>query len=693
MQKTSTTQTKEKSLIKHPFTRRDFLAKSLKAGAAAFTTGLLPKLKTQAQGKYNVLFIIVDDLRPLLGCYGHSEMHTPNIDALAKRGTLFNRAYCQFPLCNPSRASIFTGLRPQATGVLNNSVDFRETLPDVVTLQQRFHEQGYSTHSVGKIFHARDDITRGNSWKALDVADDELNDGKIAKQTVETLTDIKDKQFFLTVGFEKPHLPFYAPRKYYELYDTDAFNLPATSNYPKNSAFVAHNNLNGLRAYEDISLPISDEKTIALIRAYAASTSYVDAQIGHILRRLDSLSLTERTIIVLCGDHGFHLGEHGTWRKNTLFEVALRSLLIISVPGQTHPNTKTDGIVELIDIYPTLCDACQLSTPSGLEGLSLMPIIEQPSRPWKIAAFSSLERDRLVGETMRMERYRYTEWRIRVGPWNLCKDLCRELYDYETDPDETANIANLPENAAIVRHFSQQLHRTRWKKNVAERQKLIPIPETLPSDINNDGTVDIRDLILVSKNFGSEMPTHPKVDANKDGIVDIIDLILVASHLGQGSNQTAPSTPTPLHPRHAPIIHTWLTEARLTDNGSHVFRRGMANLENLLNNFIPEKTTLLPNYPNPFNPETWIPYDLAEDAEVRIYIYNLKGESIRELSIGFQTAGTYRTPTRAAHWDGRNAMGETVASGTYFYTLTARYHNSNRILTRFRNTRRMVIVK
>ena len=693
MQKTSTTQNKEKSLIKHPFTRRDFLAKSLKAGAAAFTTGLLPKLKTQAQGKYNVLFIIVDDLRPLLGCYGHSEMHTPNIDALAKRGTLFNRAYCQFPLCNPSRASIFTGLRPETTGVLNNLVDLRETLPGAVTLQQSFREHNYHTYSIGKTIHARDNIGRDASWKALDVADDELNDGKIAKQTVETLTDIKDKQFFLTVGFERPHLPFYAPRKYYELYNTDSFTSPATSNYPKDSPYIARNNLEGLKAYKDIVLPISDEKTIALIRAYAASTSYVDAQIGHILRRLDSLSLTERTIIVLCGDHGFHLGEHGTWRKNTLFEVALRSPLIISVPGQTHSNSRTDGLVELIDIYPTLCDACQLPIPPQLEGLSLMPVIEQPSRPWKVVAFSILERSKFVGLSIRTERYRYTEWWRRIGPWNLCRDMCKELYDYEVDPDETANIANLPENDELVAHLSQQLRRARWRKNTVDSQKLIPIPETLPSDINNDGTVDIRDLILVSKNFGSEVPTHPKVDANKDGIVDIIDLILVASHLGQSSNSTAPSTPDLLHPRYAPMIHEWLIEARLANDSSHIFQRGLVNLENLISRVIPEKTTLLPNYPNPFNPETWIPYDLAEDAEVHIHIYNLKGESVRQLFVGFQTAGTYRTPSRAAHWDGHNAMGETVASGTYFYTFTARYHNGNRTTTLFRNTRRMVIVK
>ncbi|RKU37226.1 hypothetical protein C6496_10800 [Candidatus Poribacteria bacterium] len=693
MQKTSTTQTKEKFLTKHPFTRRDFLATSLKAGAAAFTTGLLPKLKTNAQGQYNVLFIIVDDLRPLLGCYGHSEIHTPNIDTLAQQGTLFNRAYCQFPLCNPSRASIFTGLRPKVTGVLNNRTDFQETLPNAVTLDQHFHQHGYQTFRIGKTLHAKDDTGRDTSWAALDVGDDELSDGKVARHAVEVLTDIKDKQFFLTIGFEKPHLPFHVPRKYYDLYNTDTLSLPATSKYPADSPYVARNNLDGLRAYDDISLPISDEKIIQLIRGYAASTSYVDAQIGHIFRQLDSLRLTERTIIILCGDHGFHLGEHGTWRKNTLFEVSLRSPLIIRVPGQTHPNTQAMGIVELIDLYPTLCDACELPIPPELEGLSLMPVIEQPNRPWKVAAYSSLERNRFVGNSMRTTRYRYTEWRIRIGPLNLCRDLCKELYDYETDPDETTNIANLPENADLVKRLSQRLRRARWEKNVADRQKLMPIPETLPWDVNDDGTVDIRDLILISSHFGSETPTYPKADANKDGKIDIIDLILVASHLGQSLKPAAPSTPEPLHPQHAALVNDWLTKARLTNDSSYIFKLGLTNLENLLNSVMPEKTMLLSNYPNPFNPETWIPYDLAEDAELHIHIYNLKGESIRKLDIGFQTAGTYRTPARSAHWDGRNTIGETVASGTYFYTLTARYNNSNRIITQFRNTRRMVIVK
>ena len=233
--------TTQQKVFLQPFTRRDFLSTSLKASAAAFTTGLLPKLKADATCRYNVLFIIVDDLRPLLGCYGHPEIYTPNIDRLAQRGILFNRAYCQYPLCNASRSSILTGLRPETTRVFSNSVGFREKLPNVVTLPQHFKTSGYHTQSVGKIAHrpAMQDDTYSWSvpswtqpsryaarssvpaWRALDVEDDELRDGRTAKRAIEVLDEIQDTRFFLAVGFRKPHLPFYAPKRYYELYESE----------------------------------------------------------------------------------------------------------------------------------------------------------------------------------------------------------------------------------------------------------------------------------------------------------------------------------------------------------------------------------------------------------------------------------------------------------------------------------------
>ena len=584
-----------------PFNRRDFLSTSLKAGAAAFTTGFLPKRQTSAQGRYNVLFILVDDLRPLLGCYGHSEIHTPNIDALAQRGTLFNRAYCQSPLCNPSRTSMLTGLRPETTKVISNSVRFRDRLPNVVTLPQHFKIHGYHTQSIGKVAHTltmQDDayswsvpswrqpislnLSEIPSWQVFDAEDDEFRDGKAAKRTVEVLEEIQNIQFFLAVGFRKPHLPFHVPKKYYELYKSENFSLPSTVSLPIDAPSIINNKSNWIREFKDIPDEgvFSDEKTLELIQGYAASISYMDAQVGRVLDQLDALRLTEKTIIVFVGDHGIHLGDHGMWKKNTLFESSLRSPLIVSIPGQTYLNVKTDAFAELVDIYPTLCDACQLPTPPELEGVSLTPVIEQPTRPWKTAVFSQLGGITYGGSSIRMEWYRYTEWG-RNGSKAV------ELYDYGVDPDETVNIAAQSENAELVAHLSEQLH-AGWQAAFPETHQRIPAPQ------------------------------------------------------------------------------------------------GIAALERLINTAIPTETVLLPNYPNPFNPETWIPYDLAEDSEVDIHIYNVRGEAVRRLSLGFQGAGTYRTRSRAAYWDGRNAVGEPVASGVYFYTLHA---------GQIKATRHMIILK
>ena len=660
------------------FTRRDFLSTSLKAGAAAFTTGLLPKLNARAGGNYNVLFMIVDDLRPMLGCYDIPEMHTPNIDRLAEQGTLFNRAYCQYPLCNPSRASILTGLRPETTKVFNNTADYRQTVPDAVDMYQHFETQGYNTYTVGKVRHYRAPFTPGPSWKALNVSDDELSDGKIAHQTEELLTEIRDQQFFLSVGFDKPHLPFHAPKTYYNLYDADAFSLPVTSDYPQNAPFYSKNKIDLFRLYKDIpdgDEPISDEKTIELIRAYAACTSYMDAQVGRVLSQLDTLGLTENTVIVFCGDHGFHLGEHGTWRKNTLFEIATRSPLIISVPGQ-QPS-RTDALTELVDIYPTLCDACELPISDKLEGLSLIPVIEEPNTSWKTGAISFLNRAGAKSYSLRTDRYRYTEW----GPLGK---FGYELYDYSVDPNESINVADFPEYSELVEHLRQRL-RLGWRNEVPNGDKNPPIPMSIiPWDVNSDGIVDIQDLILASNSFGTVPLENDKVDVNKDGKVDIIDLLIIAAHLGQSTITSAPPTRLSVLPEHAVSISEWLIMAQQVNDGSDVFRTGIANLEVLLNSVLPAKTALLPNYPNPFNPETWIPYDLAQDAKVDIKIYNLKGETIRELNIGFQNAGSYRSRELAAYWDGRNSIGELVASGVYIYTLQT---------GKFKATRRMMIVK
>ena len=433
MQKISTVETEEQSSKIRPFTRRDFLSTSIKAGAAAFTINLLPKFHAKAQGQYNVLFIMVDDLRPWLGCYGHPEIHTPNIDALAERGMLFNRAYCQYPLSNPTRASIFAGLRPDTTNVQANSIFVRDKLPDMVTLFQHFKEHGYHTQSIGKISYRPlfdDDefswsvpswrpiwrpVDKPNrpSWLALDVPDNTLSDGKIADRAIKVLAAIKDQQFFLGVGFRKPHFPLESPQKYYDLYDPHNFNLPASLQSPQNAPEAGLSNWGSLREYQALPsgrTPLPEAKILEIIHAYVATTSFIDAQIGRVLQQVEALGLNENTVILFCGDHGHHLGEHGIIGKDSLFEVSVHSPLIMSIPGQTHVGTKTDALVELVDIYPTLSDACQLPIRPELEGLSAMPVIEQPTLPWKTGVFSQLRRASGKGYSIRTERYRYTEW-------------------------------------------------------------------------------------------------------------------------------------------------------------------------------------------------------------------------------------------------------------------------------------------
>jgi len=474
-----------------------------------------------ADDKLNVLFIAVDDLRPELGCYGVPVVKSPNIDALARRGTIFNRAYCQQAVCSPSRTSLLTGRRPDTTRIYDLQTHFRLTLPDVITLPQHFKQHGYHAQAFSKIYHGglddrlswsvphwrpggpgyakpetleflqkererlrregrslrttvlqRDPKTgmplkvsrprfrvRGPSWEDPDVPDNAVPDGKTADEAIRTLREVKDKPFFLAVGFLKPHLPFVAPRKYYDLYPLGRLSLADNPFPPKDAPRIALTNWGELRAYSDIPRrgPLSNEKALELIRGYLAATSYVDAQIGRILRELDRLGLRNRTVIVLWGDHGWQLGEHGLWCKHTNFEVATRSPLIISAPGQKNPGTTTDALAEFVDIYPTLCELCGLPTPDGLEGISLAPVMENPNLSWKKAAFSQYPRGKIMGYSVRTERYRYTEW---AEPGKQPVGI--ELYDHKKDPDENVNVAHRPDNKELVAKLSRILH-AGWK--------------------------------------------------------------------------------------------------------------------------------------------------------------------------------------------------------------------------------------
>jgi len=485
--------------------------------------------ESQKPTGYNVLFIAVDDLRPELGCYGAEYMHTPNMDRLASEGTLFNRAYCQQAVCNPSRASLLTGLRPDSTKVYDLRDHFRKHIPDVVTLPQYFKQHGYFVQGISKIYHRglddpkswsvphtrpegpiyispeiRRDIRRrqreleargiptnkgpgkvdpatgtvmelgnrrwvrvdGPAWEAPDVADNVLIDGKTADKAVELLGQFKKKgqPFFLAVGFLKPHLPFIAPKRYHDLYPPESIKLADNMFAPKGCPAIALVNSMELRNYSDVpdKGPIPEDLMRTLIRSYRACASYTDAQVGRLLDELDRQGLRENTVVVLWGDHGWHLGEHAIWGKMTNFEIATHAPMMISAPGQKHVGAKTDALCEFVDIYPTLCELCGLPAPEGLEGKSLVPVMNEPARSWKTAAFSQYPRPggiptlgniRQMGYSMRTDRYRYTEWRnFKTG-----KVLARELYDYQADPQGNVNMADDPANKDLVTRLSRQL--------------------------------------------------------------------------------------------------------------------------------------------------------------------------------------------------------------------------------------------
>ena len=452
----------------------------------------------------NVLFIVVDDLRPMLGCFGDQTVLSPNIDKLAARGTVFARTYCQQAVCAPSRNSVMTGLRPDSIGIYDLGTFFRTKVPNAVTLPQQFRLHGYHSEGMSKIYH----VGHGNyddkeswsvpSWRpgggtvpiapaapkptttpaprpaasqaptgAPEVADNALSDGKTADHAIERLQALKDQPFFLAVGFLKPHLPFIAPKKYWDLYDPAKFELPKVRDLPEGAPRYAGNNAGELRTYAGVPKtgPISDDDARRLIHGYHACVSYTDAQIGRVLDELDRLHLRDNTIVVLWGDHGWHLGDHGMWAKHTDYEYATHSALIVSAPGQKAPGKRTEAITEFVDIYPTLCDLCDVPRPTAqtLEGLSFAPLLDDPTRPWKQAAYSQWpkkipDQGEGMGHSVRTQRYRLTEWTV---PGTDFSEL--ELYDYELDPEETKNLAKLPEHANTVAELKSLLHAARQR--------------------------------------------------------------------------------------------------------------------------------------------------------------------------------------------------------------------------------------
>ncbi|MEM8738869.1 MAG: sulfatase [Planctomycetota bacterium] len=448
-----------------------------------------------ADDRPNVLFIAVDDLRPETGAYGNAMIPTPHLDAIADSGVLFNKAYCQYALCAPSRASLLTGLRPDTTGIYDyrknpGKAQFDEAMHDARTLPQHFREAGYNTLSVGKIFHAnavdqdawteernapapqwpskeiRDQIkqaeaeakakgrgkfgmlraSKGPASAILDLPDHRFKDGAISGVAVDFLKDYakKDEPFFLAVGFVKPHLPFVAPKRAADRIDFDAVEVPSRDE-PKNvSNFALVKSWYDMRHYPDIRVngDLNDQQTRELIYAYYACVAHVDDQVGRVMKQLERLGVADNTIVVVWGDHGWKLGDYGDWGKHTAMELDARVPLMVRAPGMAS-GAASDALVELIDLYPTLADLAGLDIPDHVEGTSFAPVLESPDMPWKPGALTLQNRSAnefgndAIGYSMRTDHFRYTEWRDRATG----EVLDVELYDHRDSSLASENLA------------------------------------------------------------------------------------------------------------------------------------------------------------------------------------------------------------------------------------------------------------
>ena len=451
----------------------------------------------------NVLFLISDDLNNSLGCYGHPLVKSPNIDRLAARGVRFDRAYCQFPLCGPSRNSMLTGLYPNSSGILTNSQIFRQTIPSHISLPQAFRLDGYFAARIGKLYHynvpksigtnGHDDpgswevemnpagcdrledepnifsLTPGQfggtlSWYASPKTDEFHTDGMEAENAewlLERCAKKTDRPFFLALGFFRPHTPYVSPKSYFERYPEA--QMPVVQGVEEDQKDLPKHALGSYKKEQD---KLTDDLRRKAVQAYFASISFMDAQVGRVLDALKRLGLVENTIVVFTSDHGYHLGEHGLWQKQSLFEESARVPLIIAAPGIARSGSVATSPVGLIDLYPTLTGLCGVKAPANLQGQSLVPLLEDPSAPGRGWALSQVVRGggfnrmgasaavgdngkRTFGYSLRTPRWRYTEWDDgREG---------RELYDHDTDPKELTNLAEVPVHADTVKALSAQI--------------------------------------------------------------------------------------------------------------------------------------------------------------------------------------------------------------------------------------------
>jgi len=458
----------------------------------------------------NILLILVDDLKPALGCYGDTAARTPHIDALAARGMRFNRAYCNQAVCAPSRFTLMLGSHSTSTGLYGLGSQLREILPSAVTMPQYFARHGYRTESLGKVFHighgnqgdpksfsvphfkdkvieylepastdggklTREEalftnqklgqirsLPRGAAFEAPVAKDSDYADGRVAAETILRLQAAKTRRqqdgtpFFIAAGFVRPHLPFSAPKKYWDLFDPNKLPQPKNEKAPIEAPAVAVKKGGEITAYKPVPVAekISDPLKRKLIHGYYASSSYVDAQIGKVLQELKRLQLADNTIIVLWGDHGFHLGDLGIWTKHTNYEQANRIPILVVAPGVTTPGNSTGQLAETVDIFPTLADLAGLPAPKGpqsIDGISLVPVLKDASARVRDHAFHAYPR-KLLGRAIRTERYRLVEWRNPGQPLTTAQ---YELYDYQQDPNETRNHAS--QQPEIVKQLTAKL--------------------------------------------------------------------------------------------------------------------------------------------------------------------------------------------------------------------------------------------
>ena len=515
--------------------------------------------------KPNVMLICVDDLKPVLGCYGDKVVKTPNIDRLASRSFRFDAAYCNQAVCSPSRNALLTGLRPQTLGIYDLGTNFRQGRQNAVTMPQWFKANGYSAQGMGKIFHvghgntndeaswsvpyfrgkvvdyalpenkrelSREEamfdnkspanLPRGAALENADVPDDTYSDGKVAAEAIrrlEAAAKNPGEPVFLAVGFLKPHLPFCAPRKYWDLYKTDQFQLPAVRRAPEGAPAYAPTAFGELRNYKDVpdKGEIPEDLQRKLIHGYHAAISYMDAQVGKVLDALDASPLKDNTVIVLWGDHGWHLGDHGMWSKHTNYEQATRIPLLVKAAGQTKGGA-SGAMVETVDIYPTLCELAGLKTPEKLDGISFAPLVTGKSAQGERDHVTHVfPRGNRLGRAIRTPTHRFVEWKTIGAPADTAEV---ELYDYAADPLERKNLAReQPETVARMRELLAKQPEARPQVQGKPAQGNDRATLFTRRDQNKDGKLTREEFLANQSDAEQARDRFQRFDVNKDGVL------------------------------------------------------------------------------------------------------------------------------------------------------------------------------